>query len=444
MALSETKSSARGSLLLRFEGSLIGLLTFSAGAVPRLIPVLFGLLGLVAAFNLSATDWRRLYVFRSPLAISLAIFVGYLLINATWAPDPGASLLKAMTVLGLLVAAFVIAASYSLRAPEDVSILAKWALAGLLMGAAFLLIEIVFDDPIVRFINNHIVKIMRAGPKNATVVDGEVTRVAEYVLNRNAASTVLLLIPGSLLSAALSNKAVQNVVLAAVVLLIGISTLLSQSGTSTVAFLLSAVVFGISVVALQTARFLLVTGWIIATMLAVPLAKLPYDMGWQHWTWLPPESVAARFYIWKYSAENASRRLLTGIGIRGTRDLHLVIPIDPNDSNLGYALKGRAARHPHNVFLQTWLELGAIGAVLLLAIGLSGLWSVRNWPVLFIASAYALFAACCAIALSGFDMFQTWLLGATSLAWSLMLLARRLSYSSAAVEPQSLKTVPLD
>ena len=149
-----------------------------------------------------------------------------------------------MTVLGLLVAAFVIAASYSLRAPEDVSILAKWALAGLLMGAAFLLIEIVFDDPIVRFINNHIVKIMRAGPKNATVVDGEVTWVAEYVLNRNAASTVLLLIPGSLLSAALSNKAVQNVVLAAVVLLIGISTLLSQSGTSTVAFLLSAVVFG--------------------------------------------------------------------------------------------------------------------------------------------------------------------------------------------------------
>ena len=89
MALSETKSSARGSLLLPVRRPLIGLFTFSAGAVPRLIPVLFGLLGLVAAFNLSATDWRRLYVFRSPLAISLAIFVGYLLINATWAPDPG-------------------------------------------------------------------------------------------------------------------------------------------------------------------------------------------------------------------------------------------------------------------------------------------------------------------------------------------------------------------
>ncbi len=435
MALRQDKTSARGSLLFRLEGSLIGLLTFSAGAVPRLIPVLFGLLGLVATLNLSNADWRRLSILlKSPLAISLAIFVGYLFINATWAPDPVASLVKAATILGLVLAAFLTCASYSLRAPEDVSILAKCALTGLLTGAAFLLIEIVFDDPIMRFINNHVVNIMRAGHKNATVVDGEVTQVAAFVLNRNATSVMLLLIPGFLFTAALSRKAVRNGVLAAVVLLIGLSILLSQSGTSTVAFFLSAAVLGISALSLQTARFLLVTGWVLATMLAVPLAKLPYDMGWQHWTWLPPESVAARFYIWKYCADDASKHMLTGIGIRGTRDLHLVIPVDPNDPTLGYALKGRAARHPHNVFLQTWLELGAIGAVLLLSIGLAGLWALRNWPVLFKASAYALFAACCAIGLSGFDMFQTWLLGAVALSWSLMLLAKQLSNSSAAAE----------
>jgi hypothetical protein len=61
---------------------------------------------------------------------------------------------------------------------------------------------------------------------------------------------------------------------------------------------------------------------------------------------------------------------------------------------------------------------------------------------LFQASAYALFAACCAIGLSGFDMFQTWLLGAAALAWSLMLLARRLTYASAAAGLQSLKAMP--
>ena len=306
------------------------------------------------------------------------MFIGYLFINAIWAPDPAAGVLKAATVLGLTIAAFLIAGSYSLQAPEDVRVLAKCALAGLLTGAAFLLIEIVFDDAIMRFINNHIVKVMHAGHKNAQVVGGEVTEVSAFVLNRNATSMMLLLIPGALFTAALSSRAIHNGVLASVVLLIGLSILLSQSGTSTMAFFLSAFVLGVSMLSLQTARFLILTGWVLATMLAVPLAKLPYDLGWQHWTWLPPESVAARFYIWKYTADNTSAHMLTGIGIRGTRDLHLVIPLDPNDPNMGYALKGRAARHPHNVFIQTWLELGAIGAVLLLSIGLAGLCSLRN------------------------------------------------------------------
>jgi hypothetical protein len=431
------------NLLLRLEASLIALLTFSAGAAPRLIPVLFGLLGLIAALRLSRTDRRCLYVLlQSPLAISLAMFIGYLFINAIWAPDPTAGVLKAATVLGLTIAAFLIAGSYSLQAPEDVRVLAKCALAGLLTGAAFLLIEIVFDDAIMRFINNHIVKVMHAGHKNAQVVGGEVTEVSAFVLNRNATSMMLLLIPGALFTAALSSRAMHNGVLASVVLLIGLSILLSQSGTSTMAFFLSAFVLGVSMLSLQTARFLILTGWVLATMLAVPLAKLPYDLGWQHWTWLPPESVAARFYIWKYSADNTSTHLLTGIGIRGTRDLHLVIPLDPNDPNMGYALKGRAARHPHNVFIQTWLELGAIGAVLLLSIGLAGLWSLRNWPSLLQASGYALFAACCAIGLSGFDMFQTWLIGATALAWSSMVLAKRLTYASATPGPQSWKFIP--
>ena len=431
------------TLLLRLEASLIGVLTFSAGAAPRLIPVLFGLLGLIAALSLSSTDRSRLYVLlKSPLAISLGISIGYLFINAIWAPDPAASVLKAATVLGLAIAAFLIAGSYASRAPEDARVLAKCALAGLLMGAAFLLIEIIFDDAIMRFINNHIVKLMHAGHKNAKVVGGEVTQVSAFVLNRNATSMMLLLIPGVLFTAALSSKAAQNRALAAVIFLIGLSILLSQSGTSSMALFLSAFVFAISMLSLQTARFLLLTGWVLATMLAVPLAKLPYDMGWQHWTWLPPESVAARFYIWKYSADKTSTHLLTGIGIRGTRDLHLVIPLDPNDPNMGYALKGRAARHPHNVFIQTWLELGAVGAVLLLSIGLAGLWSLRNWPSLFQASGYALFAACCAIGLSGFDMFQTWLIGATALAWSSMVLAKRLTHASAAPGPQSWKIIP--
>jgi O-antigen ligase len=152
-----------------------------------------------------------------------------------------------------------------------------------------------------------------------------------------------------------------------VVLIVATATcvLLSQSGTSVVAFFGGALVLGLAAVSLKATRALLAGGWVIATLLAVPLGAVPYDLGWQHWTWLPPESVAARFYIWKYTADKVSERPITGIGIRGTRTLHVDIPIDPKTGRqTAYAL--RPGRHAHNVFLQTWLELGAIGAVLLL------------------------------------------------------------------------------
>jgi len=147
-----------------------------------------------------------------------------------------------------------------------------------------------------------------------------------------------------------------------------IATLLSESGTSVMAFFLGALVLAVAV------RLLTVAAWIIAVLFAVPLGALPYKLGWENWTWLPPQSVAARFYIWKYVADDVYQRPLTGIGIRGPRDLHFKIPTDADDpSHAAYALKGLEARHPHNIYLQTWFELGAIGAVLLLGVGLAAL-----------------------------------------------------------------------
>jgi hypothetical protein len=81
---------------------------------------------------------------RTPIGIALCVFVAYPLINATWAPDRPASLAKAAAVLRLVAGAFLIAASYSLCEVDDVRVLAKSALIGLVPGVAFLLIEIAF------------------------------------------------------------------------------------------------------------------------------------------------------------------------------------------------------------------------------------------------------------------------------------------------------------
>jgi O-antigen ligase len=420
---------SRGRLLFRLQAVLIGVLCFAAGAVPRLLPVLFGVLALVTAIHVFTVQPRLpLKLLKTAFGIALALFVAYLFINATWAPDRPAGLAKAAAVLGLAAGVFLLAASYSLRAGADARVLAKSALAGLMLGAVFLLIEISFHEPVMRFVNNHLVQLFDITPKKMKIDRGEVTEVSAFVLNRNITSLVLLLIPGLLLTAALPTTLARRAALAALIAVTAISALLSESGTSVMAFFVGALVLALAALSLKATRMLIAGAWTIVTLLAVSLGALPYDFGWERWTWLPPESVAARFYIWKYVADHVHERPLTGIGIRGTRALHLKIPTDASDpSRAAYALQGREARHPHNVFLQTWLELGAIGAVLLLGVGLAGLWAIRNWPPLLQGSGYALFAVCCAVGVSGFDLWQTWLLAALAFAWAAMLLASRLS-----------------
>jgi hypothetical protein len=96
--------------------------------------------------------------------------------------------------------------------------------------------------------------------------------------------------------------------------------------------------------------------------------------------------------------------------------LHLKIPTEADDpSHAAYALKGREARHPHNIYLQTWLELGAIGAALLLGVGLAWLWAIGPWPPFLQGSAYALFAVGGAVGVSGFEFWQTWMLAVVTL-----------------------------
>jgi hypothetical protein len=114
-------------------------------------------------------------------------------------------------VLGLAAGVFLIAASYSLRSYDDAVVLARSALFGLLLGVAFLLIEIAFDRPIIRFLSNHGVQLLDINPKKAKVVDDEVTKLSAFILNRNVTSLVLFLIPGLLFMGVLATARLRRV-----------------------------------------------------------------------------------------------------------------------------------------------------------------------------------------------------------------------------------------
>ena len=85
----------------------------------------------------------------NPVSSSFNLFI-----DATWSSNRAEGLAKAVSVLALGLGVIALAASSSLRTPEEARALAKSAMAELLVGGVFLLIEIFSDQTITSFINN--------------------------------------------------------------------------------------------------------------------------------------------------------------------------------------------------------------------------------------------------------------------------------------------------
>jgi hypothetical protein len=118
-----------------------------------------------------------------------------------------------------------------------------------------------------------------------------------------------------------------------------IATLLSESGTSVMAFFLGALVLAVAALSLKAVRFLTVAAWIIAVLFAVPLGALPYrriGRGCRRRA-LPPASISG-----STSPTTSIKGRSQASAFRGPRDLHFKIPTDADAaSHAAYALKGR-------------------------------------------------------------------------------------------------------
>jgi hypothetical protein len=88
----------------------------------------------------------------------------------------------------------------------------------------------------------------------------------------------------------------------------------------------------------------------------------------------------------------------------------------------GQAFPQWTGRHGHNIYLQTWYELGAIGAGLLLAMGLlilSWLGTLARPGQDYAAAAFVCASVMCA---SSFGMWQAWFIAATMLVVPMLTL----------------------
>jgi O-antigen ligase len=348
-------------------------------------------LGLAAPQGIAA--WRRV----RGTALIFALLVGWGLVSALWAVEPGRSLLIAARLAGMFVAGLALmAAAERIAAPHR---LLGCLVAGLALALALTVAQFAtggeltgpfrirpFKDPLLNQVENGFVLLLL--PLAATMVLRRQFAIAVVVTVATAA--VIYLLVGTTAKVAFSIG-------------IGAAVLIYFSRRR-----FARIAAVVSVLAVLAAPL------IFPPLIGVPAVQRraeDYKFSMQH-----------RLEIWSFAGARIGERPWFGWGLDSSRSI-------PGGSGLTPKGKLLLPLHPHNVPLQLWLELGVPGAALL-ALFVARLWltfAAAPWPRLYAAAVGGSLVAALIVALGSYGAWQEWWIGTEFLALFLILVMARLA-----------------
>ena len=394
-------------------------------AVPRVTWLFFPLIAfsLILAGVRRGGEWQQL-IQPNPALIACLLVAGYVLLNASWAADPGTALGDGV----LLTAVLLISSAASGAIPEvDEQQLRNAAVAfaiGTFVAALFLIFELLTHGAITRLVLNSVELLHRPHVKHARISNGEIIDLSLSRLNRNVNILTFNMWPALL---ALKTTSVRHWVFAAVLLAtVILAVFLSDHQSSQVALLVSVPVFCLAWLWRKPVIRSLAAAWCLAFVLVLPMDFLAYKADLHMAQWLP-HSFRARIIIWEYTAERVFDHPWLGVGANSTRVLK-----EPNTREMaewppGFASPRTIGWHAHDLFLQTWFELGVIGALLIAFAGAMVALRMSLLPVEAQPFAAASLTAFMAIVSFGWGMWQEWLIGGAALLLVFLLVGANLA-----------------
>jgi O-antigen ligase len=410
-------------------GPLIPILFFVTplltAIVPRLGPFLLLLLAivLIVAALRRGLSWRALL--KPNVAMMALVAVGaYALLSTSWAADPGAALSKGAIAIAAVLAVFAAASAIPPLDGEQRRRATLAFVAGALLGALFVTIELLTDGVLTRAAMNAVPVLQPDNVKRVRMIDGRVTSIRLAEFNQNVTMLALQVWPGLL---ALSNLPVRRRILLSLLFVGALAAPigLSEHNSSQIALAASLLILPFAWFNPRAVIRGLALVWCLAFVLVLPLDFLAYKAEWHLADWLP-KSGRARIIIWEYTAERVLERPLLGIGADSTPAVRKEIAKTPEQPE-GFVLPRTTGHHAHNIFLQSWFELGLVGAILIAIAGAAAALRMLLLPrpaQPYAASAFALFAI---IAAFGWGMWQAWLISAVGL-FALYLLMTASAY----------------
>ena len=405
--VTRTKSGSPLFVALFFLAPLV------TSALPRLTPLLLPILGsalIIASWRRGASP-RQLLQPSAALALCLLLTV-YVFINSLMALDQGAALVKAVVLLCAILIVFAAAPAADMADPRQIRRAAVAYVAGVVLGALYLTLELLTHGAVTRAIMNFISVLQPASPKHVTIVDGMVTKISLNQFNQKATSLILQLWPALLILSRLEGFAKRNAIVVFYFVIVSIPILLSEHDSSKVALLVSTVAFVFASFWGRSVIFALAGLWCASYLLVIPLDTAAYKLGWHQAHWLP-SSFRARIIIWEHTAEQIGAKPWFGVGVRSTQEMQK--PSTPTVERSEGPGRG-LGRHAHSLFLQTWFELGTIGAVLAALAGGAVATRIRLLPKRAQPFGVATFVAFATIAAFAWGLWETWWMANVGLA----------------------------
>ncbi len=369
----------------------------SAGLVNGALyaPLLFGL-GVVLAAALWVADAARPRADGALLLLAV-LFVALGWASIAWSVAPAESARRALQLTAIAAASLLLLA---VPPPEGAAVERLFAvmLGTLAIGALAMVGDRALGYPL-----QHLIAAKAAYP------------VTKY--NRGLDYLALLVWPMLACGAAARRRPREMLLAATLALLVAAA---GKSTTAPAALLVGAACYGLAV---RTPR------WgtrLVAASVTLMAVTLPVwlRMAAQHRALLVGHikmSGLHRLEIWDYMTARVAERPLFGWGLAAAN----AVPIHPAEL-ASYRFVVPQGVYPHQQWLELWLELGVVGALLALALALLALGRIARLPPGTAAFALAAFAAALAVSFSNFEITtDSWWAALAGTAFLMRAAARR-------------------
>ena len=367
--------------------------------------------GIAPLFAVAALGVLFLRVFRDralpvqpgPVLYSLAGLAGWSLLSWFWSINPDETLKTGLSLAATLFGGAVLFAAGARLDGREREIFRNGILLGGAIGFPLIAFEFSTNAWLSRFLYG-------LADKHLFLVQGSYTPV----LNAGTAATALFFWPWALALWSRFRGPVAGLGIAAALGLI----LLSDSDSVIFGVAAGAGVFSLGL-ALPRMMPWVLGALVSAGVLLAPMIpeRLPDPMKpGPHLSWLSP-SAAQRLIIWRTTVGHIEKKPVLGEGFDAARSLYgkkdrisIRFPDEILGRPWGPTVFEPIPLHPHNGVLQVWLELGAVGALILLGVLLAVIQSIRRFldDKINRAAALGVLTVGLGIASISFGAWQSW------------------------------------